>query len=62
MYAYFDGCTWSTQVVDPDTPVGDKLQIAVDSSGVPHMSYQSKSILAQNNAAAGALWDASPAP
>jgi hypothetical protein len=58
MYGYFDGCSWSTQVVDSDTTVGDQIQIAVDSSGVPHISYQSKSI----NAAAGELWYASPAP
>jgi len=62
MYSYFDGCSWSTQVVDSDTTVGHQVQIAVDSSGVPHLSYQSRSILAQANAAAGELWYASPAP
>ena len=62
MYAYFDGCSWSTQVVDSDTTVGDQLQIALDSAGAPHFSYQSKSILAKSNPAAGELWYASPAP
>ena len=61
-YAYFDGCSWSIQVVDSDVTVGDNPQIALDSSGAPHFSYQSRSILAQVNAAAGELWYTSPAP
>ena len=61
-YAYFDGCSWSVQVVDSDVTVGDNLQIALDSSGAPHFSYQSRSILAQANAAAGVRWYASAAP
>jgi hypothetical protein len=32
------GCSWATQVVDSDTTIGDQIQIAVDSSGVPHIS------------------------
>jgi hypothetical protein len=50
------GLSWSTQVVVSDTTVGDQLQIALDSSGAPHFSYQSKSILAEINPAAGELW------
>ena len=61
MYAYFDGCAWSTQVVDPDTTVGDDLQIALDSSDAPHFSYQSTSISNKLNPAAGELSYASPA-
>jgi hypothetical protein len=62
MYGYFDGCTWSTQVVDTDSTAGAELQMALDSSGAPHFSHQSQSILANPNPTAGDLWYVSPAP
>jgi hypothetical protein len=59
-YASFDGCTWSTQVVDTNSTAGVDLRIALDSSGAPHFSYQSTA--AGTSPAGGDLWYASPTP
>jgi hypothetical protein len=60
LYAYFDGCTWTSQVVDTDKTVGGDPAIAVDSSGRPHISYHVDR--SNSSATADSLWYAHPSP
>jgi hypothetical protein len=60
LYAYYDGCTWTTQPVDTDITQGGYPSIAVDAAGNPHISYQAAPISsgAQPEHEAGRGWAA----
>ncbi len=62
VYAYYDGCTWTTQTVDPDIMQGGYPSIAVDAAGNPHISYQAAPNSSTKQVAAGPLWHAYPSP
>lgn len=38
-YAYYDGNTWFTETVDPRSATGKFNSLALDSKGLPHISY-----------------------
>jgi len=38
-YAYYDGKTWFTETVDPRSATGKFNSLAIDSKGMPHISY-----------------------
>jgi hypothetical protein len=38
-YAYYDGSSWHTEIVDNDGDVGKNPSLALDSYGNPHISY-----------------------
>jgi hypothetical protein len=61
LYAYFDGCTWSTAVVDSDVTQGGYAAIALDATGQPQIAY-GPAVSSGGTAPAGTLWYAHPSP
>jgi hypothetical protein len=59
-YAYFDGCTWSTQVVAASA-MGVNALIALDPSGAPHIAYQTNPPSGSTDTG-GDLWYLHPTP
>ena len=53
VYAYYDGCTWSTQPIAGVS--GAVVGIALDAAGRPHIAYGKAGV-------AGEIWYAHPAP
>jgi len=61
VYAAFDGCAWSTQIVDADTSMGGYPAIALDGSGRPQVAYQAAQLPTTTQPDSD-LWYAHPAP
>jgi hypothetical protein len=62
VYAYFDGCTWTKQVLDSDVMQGGNASIALDSAGHPHIAYGAAIDPVTETPLAGPLTYVRPAP
>ena len=47
-YAYFDGTKWFAQCADPSPEAGEERCLALDSKGVPHLSYWAQKFYDEN--------------